>query len=112
MNSVQVGPVRSRVGLMPAERRIFHTVDAANLDERRNPDGTGHGCRRPTGERVDCPSRLAHGRLTHSPRLSASPGGRPRQDLSPNAGSGRTEPHLDVRHATEPIRHSVLLSLG
>ena len=35
MNSDQDGPVRSRVGSMPAARRIFHTVDAATLWPRR-----------------------------------------------------------------------------
>ena len=29
MNSIHVGPVRSRAGSMPAARGIFHTVDAA-----------------------------------------------------------------------------------
>ena len=29
MNSIQVGPVRSRAGSIPADLRIFHTVDAA-----------------------------------------------------------------------------------
>jgi hypothetical protein len=32
MNSDHDGPVRSRVGLIPAERRIFQTVDAASCD--------------------------------------------------------------------------------
>lgn len=35
MNSIQVGPVRSRVGSMPAAVRTLHTVDAATPWPRR-----------------------------------------------------------------------------
>ena len=62
MNSIHVGPVRSRAGLIPAARRIFQTVDAASSPwMRRYPQ-----------------SEFSPASQMTSLRISGSIGGRPR----------------------------------